>query len=67
MDRQNEIYKRLIESTQPWVLDRVKAAAWIKDGKPEWMYGTHQDITERKLAEELLAAERERPAVIRHF
>jgi PAS domain S-box-containing protein len=37
-----------------WVLDRGKVATWTEDGKPEWMYGTHQDITERKAAEETL-------------
>jgi PAS domain S-box-containing protein len=30
-----------------WVLDRGKVASWSEDGKPLWMYGTHQDITER--------------------
>lgn len=35
-----------------WVLDLGKVATWTADGKPEWMYGTHQDITDRKRAEE---------------
>lgn len=35
-----------------WVLDRGKVASWTDDGKPLWMFGTHQEITERKLAEE---------------
>jgi len=35
-----------------WVLDRGKVATWTSDGKPLVMCGTHQDITERKLAEE---------------
>ena len=34
-----------------WVLDRGKVATWTDDGKPLVMSGTHQDITERKLAE----------------
>ncbi len=34
-----------------WILDRGKVATRADDGKPEWMYGTHQDITERKRAE----------------
>ena len=34
-----------------WVLDRGKVVSWTKDGEPEWMYGTHQDITDRKQAE----------------
>jgi len=37
-----------------WVLDRGKVASWTDDGKPLWMFGTHQDITERKQAEEQL-------------
>jgi PAS domain S-box-containing protein len=37
-----------------WVLDRGKVVKWGEDGNPEWMYGTHVDITERKLAEEAL-------------
>ncbi|MCX6690764.1 MAG: PAS domain S-box protein, partial [Methanoregula sp.] len=41
-----------------WVLDRGKVASWTKDGKPLWMYGTHQDITERKVAEEALLLEK---------
>ncbi|MCP4149304.1 MAG: diguanylate cyclase [bacterium] len=35
-----------------WVLDRGKVATWTEDGKPLLMSGTHQDITERKNAEE---------------
>ena len=35
-----------------WVHDRGKVYSWTKDGKPEWMAGTHQEITERKQAEE---------------
>ncbi len=34
-----------------WILDRGKVATWTADGKPEWMFGTHQDITKRKQAE----------------
>ena len=34
-----------------WVLDRGKVATWSDDGKPLWMFGTHQDITERKQME----------------
>jgi PAS domain S-box-containing protein len=37
-----------------WVLDRGKVASWSDDGKPLWMYGTHQDITERKQDQETL-------------
>jgi PAS domain S-box-containing protein len=45
-----------------WILDRGKVITWTQDGKPLMMYGTHTDITERKLAEEkikALLAERE--------
>jgi len=35
-----------------WILDRGKVISWSDDGKPQWMFGTHIDITSRKLAEE---------------
>jgi len=28
-----------------WVLDRGKVMTWTPDGKPEWMFGSHLDIT----------------------
>ena len=34
-----------------WVLDRGKVATRTEDGRPLLMSGSHQDITERKLAE----------------
>ncbi len=34
-----------------WVLDRGRVATFTEDGKPEWMYGTHQDISRRKQLE----------------
>jgi PAS domain S-box-containing protein len=37
-----------------WVLDRGKVKTWTPDGKPLSMYGTHQDITEKKLAAQQL-------------
>lgn len=37
-----------------WVHDRGKVFSWTEDGKPLMMYGTHKDITERKLREEKL-------------
>jgi PAS domain S-box-containing protein len=41
-----------------WVHDRGKVVTWTADGKPLRMFGTHQDVTERKRAEERLKAER---------
>ena len=38
-----------------WVLGRGKVAQRGEDGLPLWVYGTHMDITERKLAEHQLA------------
>ena len=37
-----------------WVLDRGQVLDWSDDGQPLWMYGTHLDIGERKLAEQAL-------------
>ena len=37
-----------------WVLDRGRVSQWTEDGKPLLMMGTHQDITDRKNAEEQL-------------
>ena len=37
-----------------WVLDRGKVLSWTADGKPLMMFGTHQDITERKERETML-------------
>ena len=31
-----------------WVLDRGKVFTWTEDGKPEWMIGSHQEITDTK-------------------
>ncbi|WP_161957593.1 CHASE domain-containing protein [Mariprofundus sp. EBB-1] len=35
-----------------WVLDRGKVTTWTTDGKPLLMFGTHQDITQRKVNDE---------------
>ncbi len=37
-----------------WVLDRGRLVSRTEDGKPEWMVGTHLEITERKHAEQRL-------------
>jgi len=42
-----------------WVLDRGRIATWAADGKPLWMFGTHQDITAQKMAEQELLAHRD--------
>jgi len=47
-----------------WVLDRGKVAVWTEDGKPLHMMGTHQDITERKQAENKLRVAHEKMLTI---
>ncbi len=47
-----EVRMRHKEGRWIWVLDRGKVATWTEDGNPLTMSGTHQDITERKLAED---------------
>lgn len=42
-----------------WVLDRGKVLSWTEDGKPLMMFGTHQDITERKERETMLIEARQ--------
>lgn len=37
-----------------WVLDRGRVLTRTPDGQPEWMFGTHLDITERKWRDEAL-------------
>ncbi len=37
-----------------WVLDRGKVLSRTADGQPEWMFGTHLDITARKAQEDKL-------------
>ena len=37
-----------------WVLDRGCVLTRTQDGQPEWMFGTHLDITARKLEEDKL-------------
>ncbi len=47
-----------------WVLDRGKVTTWTEDGKPSMMAGTHQEITERKSFEQVLANREERLRLI---
>ncbi len=50
-----------------WVLDKGKVISWTDEGTPQWMFGTHIDITKQKEVEQrlkeknddLLAAEEE--------
>ncbi|GAA4274113.1 PAS domain-containing protein [Aquimarina gracilis] len=35
-----------------WVLDKGKIVSWDTEGNPEWMVGSHQEITENKKAYE---------------
>jgi len=37
-----------------WVLDKGKVFTWTSDGKPEMMFGSHQDITKRKEREQAI-------------
>jgi diguanylate cyclase len=37
-----------------WVLDRGRVLSWTADGQPEWMFGTHLDITDRRRQEDEL-------------
>jgi len=37
-----------------WVLDRGKLVSRTPDGQPEWMAGTHWDISDRKQSEQVL-------------
>jgi len=39
-----------------WVLDHGKVVSRTKEGNPIWMFGTQQEITERKQQEEAIAA-----------
>ena len=47
-----------------WIYDRGKVASWTEDGQPLLMYGTHQDVTKRKLAEQALQESGERLRIL---
>ena len=51
---ESEIRMRHKDGHWVWVLDRGKVKTWTPDGKPLWMYGTHQDINKQKLAAQQL-------------
>lgn len=46
-----------------WVLSRGRVLSWTHDHQPEWMFGTHTDITLRKQQEEALKVANERIAL----
>ncbi|MFC4157912.1 PAS domain S-box protein [Chitinimonas lacunae] len=37
-----------------WALGRGRVWSWTADGEPEWVSGTHMDVTARRLAQESL-------------
>ena len=45
-----EIRMRHRDGHWVWIQDRGKVTSWTADGKPEWMSGTHLDISAQKLA-----------------
>lgn len=58
-DGQSGVYKaetrmRHAEGHWVWMLDRGKVITRTDSGKPEWMFGTRQDITARRLQEDHL-------------
>ena len=57
---QAEIRMRHKNGSWVWILDRGKVASWDEDGRPVLMFGTHLDITPRKLAEQRLKDSEER-------
>lgn len=57
--KENEFYEyearmKHKNDTWVWVHDRGKVIEWSNDGKPLVMFGTHQDITARVVAEQKL-------------
>lgn len=47
-----------------WVMDRGKVMSWTEEGKPEWMFGSHINITSIKRLEESLELERKKLSTI---
>ncbi len=47
-----EVRIRHKDGSWMWVHDRGRVTTWTADGAPEWMFGTHSDITPRKRAAE---------------
>ncbi len=42
---QAEVRMRHKDGHWVWVLDRGKVSTWTADGRPEWMHGTHMDVS----------------------
>ena len=59
-DYRVEFRQRTADGSWKWILSLGKAVERDREGRPLRMLGTHTDITERKMAEEELAAERSR-------
>ncbi|MBX3609635.1 MAG: PAS-domain containing protein [Hydrogenophaga sp.] len=51
-----ELRMRHADGHWVWVLDRGRVNRWTDDGQPQWMYGTHRDITAAKESQQRLAA-----------
>ncbi len=49
-----EVRLRHREGRWVWVLDRGRVLSWTHDGKPEWVFGTLIDVTDRKMREQAL-------------
>ncbi len=56
----SEIRMRHKEGHWVWIISKGKMTVTTSDGKPLWMYGTHQDITDIKEAEAKLRESEER-------
>jgi PAS domain S-box-containing protein len=44
---ESEVRLRHRDGRWVWVLSRGQVMSWTVDGQPEWMFGTHLDITDR--------------------
>ncbi|MFN0183970.1 MAG: PAS domain-containing protein [Aquabacterium sp.] len=51
---ESEVRMRHRDGHWVWIQARGQLVTRTADGQPEWMFGTHFDVTERKLAEETL-------------
>ncbi|MET3123534.1 diguanylate cyclase (GGDEF)-like protein/PAS domain S-box-containing protein [Oxalobacteraceae bacterium GrIS 2.11] len=46
-----------------WVRSHCRVMTWTSDGKPEWMFGSHEDITERIVQRQALITQSERASL----